>query len=120
MSGPYYGCDNGSCAEERTYPPSELGVFRGKAYCDECWDYRDEMFDDLPDDVELPRFNELPVFVPEQDRRISELQAELARLKSIMSETLSNIEYYPASLGEMWLVQDKDITAMQVALHGDS
>ena len=50
-----------------------------------------------------------------------ELQAENAKLKELISETLSNMEYYPASLGEMWLVQDSDITAMQAAaLEGDT
>ena len=57
-----------------------------------------------------------------QDEEIAELKAEIeklegevAELKALVSEALSNMEYYPASLGEMWLVQDSDITAMQAA-----
>ena len=47
--------------------------------------------------------------------KIAELEATIAELKAVIAEALSNMEYYPASLGEMWLVQDKDITAMQEA-----
>ena len=50
MSGPFYGCDMGSCSEEITYESSDLRVFRGKLVCDGCWDYRHEFFDDLSDD----------------------------------------------------------------------
>lgn len=52
----------------------------------------------------------------EAKERIAELQAENAKLRGLMSEALSNMEYYPASLGEHGLVQDSDITAMQEAL----
>ena len=47
------------------------------------------------------------------DCKVDKLEATIAELKAVIAEALSNMEYYPASLGEMWLVQDKDITAMQ-------
>ena len=44
---------------------------------------------------------------------------ENAKLKGLIGEALSNMEYYSPSLGEMWLVQDSDITSMQAALGGE-
>jgi hypothetical protein len=57
-----------------------------------------------------------------EDKRVDELEAQVAALEAAMAEALSNMEYYPASLGEMWLVQDSDITAMQALIQekGDS
>jgi len=49
---------------------------------------------------------------------VKELQAENAKLRALIAEALSGMEYYHPSLGEMWLVQDSDITAMQDAING--
>ena len=51
-----------------------------------------------------------------KEQRIDKLEAENAKLKGLISEALSSMEYYPASLGEYWLVQNSDIAAMQAAL----
>ena len=47
---------------------------------------------------------------------IDEQAARIKELEGILHEALSNMEYYSASMGEYWLVQDNDIQAMQKAL----
>jgi hypothetical protein len=47
---------------------------------------------------------------------ILELKEQIAKLQAVIAEALSSMEYYSPSLGEMWLVQDSDITAMQDAI----
>jgi len=50
------------------------------------------------------------------EKDIEELEQANQRLRGLMSEALSNMEYYSASLGEYWLVTDRDIEALQAAL----
>lgn len=86
MSGPYWGCDNGDCSSECTYPADELRVYNGTVYCEGCWDYADEFLTPVPD--EIPAYFSLDRFVPPDDVRIMGLEAKI-RLqdKSISSQT---------------------------------
>jgi chromosome segregation ATPase len=48
--------------------------------------------------------------------QVNDILRENENLQAVIAEALSSMEYYSPSLGEMWLVQDSDITAMQDAI----
>jgi len=46
------------------------------------------------------------------------LKERIAELEGLINEMLCDMAYHPASLGELWLVPDDDITAMEAAVGG--
>ena len=76
-NGPYYSCEDGSCAEHISYQPEDLFVYDGKVWCEGC--FEQEHSGDDYDDV-MP-------FRPEQVSTIIQLQARVAELEGY------NLEY---------------------------
>ena len=89
MSEPLFGCRESGCAEEVSYPVDMLHVFDGEAWCEGCW------IDNQPD--HSPRWYELPNFVPEADKCIAELEAEVERLREVLDWSLAHrAHWFPA------------------------
>lgn len=77
---PLYLCTE--CSDDANcHLAHELKEHDGKLYCDCCWD--EAMFEEslkaAPKD--LPEWGDLPAFVPEHERRIAELEAEIEWLR---------------------------------------
>ena len=67
---PLYGCSN--CYENSLWFAVNLRVYEGKCWCDSCWDWQ------VWCDDKLPRWRELAPFVPDDTKRIAELELRLA------------------------------------------
>jgi len=66
---PLFGCMANGCAQEVSYPASELRMFRGYVWCEGCWDA------ELQQEGEPDHFYDLPEFIPAATRRIAELES---------------------------------------------
>jgi len=89
MSGPFYGCEHGDCAENVCYPADCLRVYQGKPYCMHCWEEMPLIAvtsDEHGDIEESLRWHDLPAFVPDHEATISDLRDRL-ELDTVKRET---------------------------------
>lgn len=80
MTGPFYGCDNGGCSEECTYPAEYLRVYEGKLWCEGCWDNGQTIWldgDGGDSGGNYLHYYDLDEFIPPEQQRIAELEADL-------------------------------------------
>ena len=95
MSDPHFACREQRCAEEISYPADMLRVYEDEAWCEDCWEH--EWIEGQP------RWNELPNFVPEADRRVEELEAEVSRLReSERWKPVGAVEQFPPRHENVW------------------
>lgn len=60
---PHYSCEQGSCAEEVSYPASELKEHKSQLWCENCWDYDNPMnFSDAGPTLD---WSDLDPFIPD-------------------------------------------------------
>ena len=94
IQGPYYGCGQGDCSCECTYPAKELTVYRGEIYCWECLE------EQVP--FEVYDGNTEP-FIPPQEATIKQLQAELFSAAAANKQLIADIKYLLLPEGEQRL-----------------
>lgn len=110
MSGPFYGCDQGDCSSEMTYPASDLMIYKGEVWCEGCLEY--EHGGDA--------YKDTTAFVPPDDIRIMALEAkgrlqkksidsqkhvleELRKEKVRLADQIKRTQGYEASMAEQLL-----------------
>lgn len=77
---PMFSCQNLDCAAEISYPANMLALWNDEPTCESCYD------GDVDLGVDAPRFHELPPFVPEHEKLISELLEALVGLSEVMGK----------------------------------
>jgi len=75
---PHYSCEQGSCAEEVSYPAGELKEHKGQLWCENCWDYDNPM--NLNDAEPVLDWSDLGPFVPDH---ISQAGKKVTRFEVI-------------------------------------
>lgn len=92
MTGPFYGCDNGGCSEECTYPAEYLRVYEGKLWCEGCWDNGQTIWldgDGGDSGGNYLHYYDLDEFIPPEQQRIAELEADLLTARKALFVTAS-------------------------------
>jgi hypothetical protein len=78
--GPWYGCENGDCSSEISYPAEGLLEDKeGNVWCEGCLE--DEF------DIETQETMGLVMFVPEADKEMADLKTRLANAIAIYDMT---------------------------------
>ena len=104
MSEPLYGCENEHCSEECCYPVNMLRVHKGMVWCEGCWDEAPPIWLDGnggDDGGDYLRWNDLEPFVPDHEKRIAELEAELALEISTRDCAQKDVMWYEAELEKL-------------------
>jgi hypothetical protein len=79
-----------------------LRVYKGRPYCEYCWEDMPPVFAPDIDDGEPLMWRDLEPFVPEHDKRIAEQQAEIEALKAKIDRLTSRgIEDMKARIAEL-------------------
>ena len=76
MRIPFYSCEQGYCAEETSYPADMLREYHGELWCQYCWEAAPIVWLDDAQEEAL-NFGDLDRFIPEDTRRIQELEQRI-------------------------------------------